>query len=42
MDGKGQAFDDARTESFFRTIKYDLIYIDELATPKELHKAIAE
>ena len=42
MDGKGQALDNARTERFFRTIKYDLIYIEEFATPKELRKAIAE
>jgi transposase InsO family protein len=38
MDGKGQALDNARTERFFRTIKYDLIYIEEFATPKELRK----
>ena len=42
MDGKGQALDNARTERFFRTIKYDLIYIEEFATPKELSKSIAE
>ncbi len=42
MDGKGQALDNARTERFFRTIKYDLIYINEFNTPRELRKAIEE
>jgi len=40
MDGKGQALDNARTERFFRTIKYDLIYINEFDSPKELRRAI--
>jgi putative transposase len=42
MDGKGQALDNARTERFFRTIKYDLIYIYEFASPRELRRAIVE
>lgn len=29
MDGKGQALDNVRTERFFRTLKYDCIYINE-------------
>lgn len=40
MDGKGQALDNIRTERFFRTLKYDLIYINEFDTPRELRKAI--
>ncbi len=36
MDGKGQALDNVRTERFFRTLKYDLIYIYEFNTPREL------
>ena len=40
MDGKGQALDNVRTERFFRTLKYDLIYINEFETPKGLRKAI--
>lgn len=40
MDGKGQALDNIRTERFFRTIKYDDIYINEYDTPKELRKGI--
>lgn len=40
MDGKGQALDNARTERFFRTLKYDLIYINDYGTPRVLRKAI--
>lgn len=40
MDGKGQALDNVRTERFFRTIKYDDLYINEYNTPKELRKGI--
>lgn len=40
MDGKGQCLDNARTERFFRTIKYDRIYINEYASPRELRAAI--
>jgi putative transposase len=40
MDGKGQALDNVRTERFFRTLKYDLIYTNEFDTPRELRKSI--
>ncbi len=40
MDGKGQALNNVRTERFFRTLKYDLIYINEFDSPRELRKAI--
>lgn len=40
MDGKGQALDNVRTERFFRSIKYDDIYINDYNTPKELRKGI--
>lgn len=40
MDGKGQALDNVRTERFFRSIKYDDIYINEYRTPRELRKGI--
>jgi len=40
MDGKGQALDNARTERFFRTLKYDLIYIHEFDSPRELRKSL--
>jgi putative transposase len=36
MDGKGQCLDNARTERFFRTLKYERIYICEYETPREL------
>jgi putative transposase len=40
MDGKGQALDNVRTERFFRTIKYDDIYINDYNNPRELRKGI--
>ena len=40
MDGKGQALDNVRTERFFRTLKYDDVYINEYNTPQELRKGI--
>lgn len=40
MDGKGQALDNVRTERFFRTLKYDNIYITEYNTPRELRSGI--
>ena len=40
MNGKGQALDNVRTERFFRSIKYDDIYINDYSTPKELRKGI--
>lgn len=42
MDGKGQALDNVRTERFFRTLKYDLIYIHEFETPKALRRALGQ
>lgn len=42
MDGKGQCLDNARTERFFRTLKYDRIYVNEYATPRELRKMLKE
>lgn len=40
MDGKGRATDNARTERFFRTMKYDCVYINEFNSPNELKRAI--
>ena len=40
MDGKGQCLDNARTERFFRTLKYDTVYIQEADNPKELRRMI--
>lgn len=42
MDGKGRATDNARTERFFRTLKYDCVYVNEFDSPRELRAAINE
>ncbi len=36
MDGKGQCLDNAKTERFFRSLKYDRIYVYEYESPKEI------
>lgn len=40
MDGRGQCLDNVRTERFFRTLKYDRIYISEYSTPRELRQML--
>jgi len=40
MDGKGQALDNVRTERFFRTLKYDCVYINEFNSPRQLRIAL--
>ena len=40
MDGKGRALDNAITERFFRTIKWEDIYIMQYETPRGLRKGI--
>lgn len=40
MDGKGQALDNIRIERFFRTLKYDLIYINEFDSPRQLRNEL--
>lgn len=42
MDGKGQCLDNVRTERFFRTLKYDRIYINEYETPRHLRAMLKE
>jgi putative transposase len=42
MDGKGQCRDNARTERFFRTLKYDTVYIQEVDNPRELRRIFEE
>lgn len=42
MDGRGQCLDNARTERFFRTLKYDTIYIQEVDTPRVLRRMFDE
>jgi putative transposase len=40
MDGKGQCLDNVRTERFFRTLKYDRVYINEYASPREIRQML--
>jgi putative transposase len=40
MDGKGRATDNSRTERFFRSLKYECIYIYEFEDPRALRKGI--
>lgn len=39
MDGKGRATDNAFIERFFRTIKYEKLYLEELCNGIEGHSA---
>ncbi len=40
MDGKGRARDNSRTERFFRSLKYEEIYLNEYENPRALRRAI--
>ena len=40
MDGKGRATDNSRTERFFRSLKYECIYINEFVDPRALRQGI--
>lgn len=40
MDGKGQALDNIFTERFFRSLKYEDLYINEYEKPAELISAV--
>ena len=42
MDGKGQCLDNTKTERFFRSLKYDRIYVNEYETPRELRAMLKE
>jgi len=42
MDGKGRALDNAITERFWRTIKWEDIYLKSYETPRDLRKGIAD
>jgi len=41
MDGKGRATDNIAIERFWRSIKYEEIYLNEYSNIKELNKSIA-
>jgi putative transposase len=40
MDGKGRALDNIFVERFFRTLKYEDIYLNEYPTPRALRKGL--
>ena len=42
MDSKGRAIDNIAIERFFRSLKYEKIYINEYKTVKEVKEAIKE
>ena len=41
MDGRGRAIDNIVIERFWRSIKYELIYVSDFADGLELHRAIS-
>jgi putative transposase len=41
MDGKGRALDTIFVERFFRTLKYEDIYLNEYVTPRALRKGMS-
>jgi putative transposase len=42
MDGKGRATDNSHIERFFRTIKYEKIYLERPETGTDLHKVCSQ
>jgi putative transposase len=42
MDGKGRATDNAITERFFRSLKWEKIYYEEYRTPREVYRAVRD
>jgi putative transposase len=41
MDGKGRALDNIFTERFWRSLKYEEVYVKEYASPREARKGVA-
>jgi len=41
MDGKGRAIDNIFTERFWRSLKYEEVYLHEYASPKDARQRIA-
>ncbi len=41
MDGKGRALDNSFTERFWRTVKYEEVYLHEYLSPREARQALA-
>lgn len=42
MDGKGRAFDNIFTERFWRSLKYENIYLHDYGSPREARQGIAD
>ena len=42
MDGKGRAFDNIFTERFWRSLKYEEIYLSDYGNPREARQGIAQ
>jgi len=42
MDGKGRAHDNIFTERFWRSLKYEEVYLREYATPRDARQGIAQ
>jgi len=42
MDGKGRALDNVFTERFWRSVKYEEVYLNEYETPRDLRRALTE
>jgi putative transposase len=42
MDGKGRALDNIFTERLWRTIKYEEVYLNEYASPREARRGIGQ
>jgi putative transposase len=41
MDGRGRAFDNIFVERLWRTVKYELIYLNEYSSGQELHRGLS-
>ena len=42
MDGRGRAFDNIFTERLWRTIKYEEVYLNDYATPREARSSLGQ
>ncbi|WP_026010962.1 integrase core domain-containing protein [Paenibacillus sp. OSY-SE] len=42
MGGKGRATDNSRTERYFRSLKYECIFLNEFETPRDLRRGITD
>lgn len=40
MDGRGRALDNVFTERLWRTVKYEEVYLNDYATPREARQAL--